>query len=218
MIRYHALGDSTSIDKYTNKIGGGAASQLAHLLGATAFNNATADGATTGDVLALLEGPEHWRAEPFYDVITLTIGGNDLLAPAVLGRPPVGEAGWRLHAHQIATRVETITEHLLRLCAPGGTIVFNTVYDPTDDDDAHLIDMGLPAVARAGLEAYNAALNERIKTMDPQGRRFLLCDAHALFKGHGYWSQDPWLTLMIEPNLAGATALAEAWLALIALA
>lgn len=211
MTRYHALGDSTSIDKYTNKVGGGAASQLARLLGATAFHNATEDGATTDGVLKALEGPEYARAVPYYDVITLTIGGNDLLAPAVLGRPPAGEAGWRLHAHRIAARLETIVEHLLRLSAPGGTIVFNTVYDPTDGDDARLIEMGLPVEARAGLEAYNAALGARIMTMDPQGRRFLLCGAHVLFKGRGYWSQDPWLTLMIEPNLAGATALAEAW-------
>lgn len=214
-MHYFATGDSMSIDKYTNRVGGGAASQLARLFGATAFHNATADGATTDDVLKMLEGPEDWRTEPYYDIITMTIGGNDLLAPAVLGRPLVDEAGWRLHANRIAIRFETIAEHLLRLSAPGGAIVFNTVYDPTDGDDARLTEMGLPVEARAGLTAYNAALRVRIRTMDPRGRRFLLCDTQALFKGHGFWSQDPWLTQMIEPNLAGATALAEAWHALV---
>ena len=212
MTRYLALGDSMSIDKYTGTFGGGAANQLARLLRTTAFHNATEDGATTEVVLRQLEGPEHWVTQAWYDVITLTIGGNDLLAPVVLGKPPVGEDGWRAHASRIAVRFEAIAEHLLRLCAPRGQIIFNTVYDPTDGNDARLGEMELPVEARIGLDAYNEAVrrwtwNERLK----HSVRLTRCDVDVLFRGHGFWSQDPWLTLMIEPNLAGATAIATAW-------
>ena len=40
---------------------------------------------------------------------------------------------------------------------------------------------------------------------------FLLCDLEALFHGHGFWSADPWIVGHIEPNLTGATRIAEAW-------
>ena len=40
---------------------------------------------------------------------------------------------------------------------------------------------------------------------------FLLADLKALFHGHGITSTEPWFVQVIEPNLAGATALAEHW-------
>ncbi|WKZ29528.1 MAG: SGNH/GDSL hydrolase family protein [Patescibacteria group bacterium] len=216
MTRYLALGDSMSIDKYTNRVGGGAASQFARLLGATAFHNATADGATTDGVLKMLEGPEEWRSTAYYDVITLTIGGNDLLKTALAEKPPVDNAAWRLLGSTAALTFERILEHLMRLSAPKGKIVVNTVYDPTDGDDARLVEIGLPAGARAGLEAYNDDVRMRSTTMLCGDRSIILCDAHHLFKGHSQWSSEPWLTSYIEPNLAGATALAEAWHRLVA--
>lgn len=39
-------------------------------------------------------------------------------------------------------------------------------------------------------------------------------DLHQLFTAHGITSPDPWLTLEIEPNHKGATAIAENWYSL----
>jgi hypothetical protein len=40
---------------------------------------------------------------------------------------------------------------------------------------------------------------------------FLLADLEQLFHGHGLASEEPWYVQVIEPNLAGATAIAEHW-------
>jgi hypothetical protein len=40
---------------------------------------------------------------------------------------------------------------------------------------------------------------------------FLLADLERLFHGHGTASNEPWFVQVIEPNLAGATAVAEHW-------
>ena len=44
-----------------------------------------------------------------------------------------------------------------------------------------------------------------------EGNGFLLCDLERLFHGHGAAASDPWIVQQIEPNLAGATAIARAW-------
>ena len=40
---------------------------------------------------------------------------------------------------------------------------------------------------------------------------FLLADLERLFHGHGVASSEPWFVQVIEPNLAGAGAIAEHW-------
>ncbi len=212
---YWALGDSMSIDLYTGKVGGGAASQFAARLSAATFEDHTLDDATTQDILAFFRTLEDRSDRSRCDVVTLTIGGNDLLAAVLAGTPPQTRDAWRERAAGVVSNLNNIIGYL-RLLEMDNLVIFNTVYDPTDGDDARLLEMGLPVEARAGLVAYNLDLHMLVRTMDPRGRRFLLCDTHALFKGHGYWSQDPWLTQMIEPNLAGATALADDWLRLVA--
>jgi hypothetical protein len=42
-------------------------------------------------------------------------------------------------------------------------------------------------------------------------RGFLLADLERLFHGHGVASNEPWFVQVIEPNAAGATAIAEHW-------
>ena len=74
----------------------------------------TGDGNTTEGVLADLA-----EAPAAADVVTLTAGGNDLL----IGQPP----------DAILRRLEEIAARIKPLDA---RIVFNTVYDPSDGDDA----------------------------------------------------------------------------------
>ena len=73
-MNYLALGDSISIDEYTETGSGGAASQFARLTGATQFQDLTRDGRTTTGVLAAW--PEITLTP---NVVTLTAGGNDFL-------------------------------------------------------------------------------------------------------------------------------------------
>jgi len=53
-------------------------------------------------------------------------------------------------------------------------------------------------------------LNAGIKRIAAE-RGFLLADLEELFRGRGIISPDPWITGYIEPNYAGATAIANCW-------
>jgi lysophospholipase L1-like esterase len=183
---YLALGDSISIDDYTGVRGGGAASQLARKLGLELVD-LTRDGSTTDGVLADLAS-----APASADVVTLTAGGNDLLGGdlprAILRR-----------LHEIARRMQPL----------GGRVIVNTVYDPSDgDNDVGRRELGLSRLATIALRRRLNAVNRGIVTLARE-HGFLLADLECLFHGHGLASNEPWFVNVIEPNLAGATAIAE---------
>jgi lysophospholipase L1-like esterase len=188
MTVYLALGDSISIDDYTGVRGGGATSQLARMLGIDLVD-LTRDGNTTQGVLADLA-----RAPAAANVVTLTAGGNDLLLHhlprAILRR-----------LHQIAEPIQAL----------GARVVVNTIYDPSDgDNDAGRFEMGLSRFGAIELRRRLNAVNGGIVKLARE-RGFLLADLEQLFHGHGVASNDPWFVQVIEPNLAGATAIAERW-------
>ena len=188
MAVYLALGDSISIDDYTGVRGGGATSQLARMLGIDLVD-LTRDGNTTQGVLADLA-----RAPAAANVVTLTAGGNDLLLHhlprAILRR-----------LHQIAEPIQAL----------GARVVVNTIYDPSDgDNDAGRREMGLSRFAAIELRRRLNAVNGGIVKLARE-HGFLLADLERLFHGHGVASDEPWFVNVIEPNLAGATAIAERW-------
>jgi lysophospholipase L1-like esterase len=188
MVVYVALGDSISIDDYTGVAGGGAPSQLACRLGAELVD-LTRDGNTTEGVLTDLA-----RAPAAADVATLTAGGNDLL----IGHLP----------RTILRRLEQIA---VRLQPLGARVIVNTVYDPSDgDNDVGRRALGLPRFAALELRRRLNALNGGIRRLAAE-RGFLLADLERVFHGHGVASEAPWFVHVIEPNLAGATAIAEQW-------
>jgi lysophospholipase L1-like esterase len=192
MAVYLALGDSISIDDYTGLRGGGAPSQLARKLGLELVD-LTSDGNTTHGVLSDLA-----RAPGVANVVTLTAGGNDLLVGnlpgAILGR-----------LQQIAQRIQAL----------GGRVVINTIYDPSDgDNDVGRRELGLSRLATTGLRRRLNALNSGIRELAGE-YGFLLADLEQLFHGHGVTSHEPWFVQVIEPNLAGATAIAEHWYSLL---
>jgi lysophospholipase L1-like esterase len=155
---------------------------------------AFAFGAWTG-VLADLA-----RAPAAANVVTLTAGGNDLLGGehprAILRR-----------LHQIAARIQPL----------GARVVVNTVYDPSDgDNDVGRRELGLSRLATMELRLRLNAVNRGIATL-ARARGFLLADLEQLFHGHGVASNEPWFVQVIEPNLAGASAIAEHWYALLTL-
>ncbi len=185
---YLALGDSISIDDYTGVHGGGAASQLARKLGLDLVD-LTRDGNTTDGVLADLAS-----APASAHVVTLTAGGNDLLSgdlPRAMLR----------RLHEIAHRIQPL----------GARVIVNTIYDPSDgDNDVGRRELGLSRLATIALRRRLNAVNRGIVTLARE-RGFLLADLEWLFHGHGVASNEPWFVNIIEPNLAGATAIAEHW-------
>ena len=188
MAVYLALGDSISIDDYTGVHGGGAAAQLARKLGAELVD-LTRDGNTTDGVLADLA-----RAPAAADVVTLTAGGNDLLGGdlprAILRR-----------LHEIGKRIEPLAPQ----------VVINTVYDPSDgDNEVGRRELGLSRLAAIELRRRLNAVNSGIERL-ARTHGFLLADLERLFHGHGVASNEPWFVQVIEPNLAGATAIAKHW-------
>ncbi|AIE85673.1 SGNH/GDSL hydrolase family protein [Fimbriimonas ginsengisoli] len=199
---YLALGDSISIDDYTGSKGGGAASQLARRLQADSFIDLTRDGAVSAGVLHELRVAATGSHLPKVDAVTLTIGGNDLLSGYFFRE--IGERRSEVVGiGPLRENLVAIAELLRQLNCP---VVLNTIYDPTDGDDARAVDIGLPMEARQALVAANNLICE---TAERYG--FLLCDLEELFHGHGFWSQTPWIVMHIEPNLLGAAQIARAW-------
>lgn len=199
-MNYLALGDSISIDDYTNVAGGGAVSQFAHLIGAKEVQDLTRDGRTTDGVLDSL--PEITLTP---SIVTLTAGGNDFLrgASEILNRLP--GASWEKLAHVTLNNLRIIADRLQEFqCA----VILNTIYDPTDGDDSLLAQFGLSDATPA--RATFNALNDGIRALAHE-REFLLADLETLFHGHGAVSDDSWIVMQIEPNLKGAKAIAEEW-------
>lgn len=193
-MRYLALGDSVSIDLYTGVAGGGAAAQFARLINADAVQDLTRDGATTTDVLASLAKV----TEP-PDVVTLTAGGNDMLSCAGTGDEWCGMVMRDLALDNLARIAD-------RLAPYHAAVILNTIYDPTDGDDALITRLGLTPRFRTIYEQTNAGLRALAAI-----RGWLLADLERLFHGHGMTAPESWFTLQIEPNYAGATAIAHAW-------
>ena len=190
-MNYLALGDSMSIDRYTGLPGGGAVAQFAGMIAAVATEDLTYDGCTTAGVLDALNG-----AAITPDIITVTAGGNDLLVCAFAADLPA-----------CARRIEAnLTEIARRLAAYRCDVILNTVYDPTDGDDALAQMLGLPITLRPVFEEVNAYIRRLARK-----HGYLLADLADLFHGHGLGAKDSWLVQQIEPNLLGATAIVRCW-------
>jgi hypothetical protein len=87
----------------------------------------------------------------------------------------------------------------------------NTVYDPSDgDNEVGRRELGLSRLAALELRRRFNAVNGGIRALAAE-HGFVLADLERLFHGHGVAAADPWLVHVIEPNLAGATAIAEHW-------
>lgn len=199
-MNYLALGDSISIDTYTGKADGGAASQFARLIEATEFQNLTRDGRMTAGVL---EAWDEVLITP--NVVTLTAGGNDFLQGAWATFN--GQGDWSAVSGQTLANLEELAT---RLAAFGCPVIVSTIYDPTDGDDSRLTSLGMaPAIAGQARTAFNA-INNGIRKLAAR-RGFQTCDLEKLFHGHTEASAEPWIISHIEPNLAGATAIASEW-------
>lgn len=169
---YLALGDSMSIDLYTGVRGGGAVSQFCNWLGPSwSLDDRTVDMCRMRYVPASAKG----------NLITMTIGGNDLLAD---------------QARYLKEGVDSFAqEHLellrtIRTTNPNAFIIVGNVYAPQ---------MLLPDHLLEALQEANAAIASNAEAVSAY-----LADIHQAFCGH----EKEYLCYDIEPSLKGATVIA----------
>lgn len=229
---YVALGDSISIDDYAGGPGRGGASllfanrdddfpewrgrDLRTARPGTTFSLLATDGATTRTLLAgQLPRLAALRARPA--LVTVTIGGNDLL----------GAYGDTAAARAVVAGVRDALARALAevagTLAPDGRIVVGTVYDPSD---------GTGDAARLGLPPWPDAvalieeLNDGLRAV-AAAHGAAVAEIGEHFRGHGLLAGDParrearpadrelWFCDLIEPNAWGAAGVRAAFWAAI---
>ena len=225
---YFALGDSISIDEYAGGPGRGGASLLARNrnedfpawrgrdLATTrpdlGFRLLAVDGGTTRSLLET-QLPRLQAAGVAPHIVTLSVGGNDLLSA-------YGDTRQALEVVAVVrARVTQALGRLRTLMPSGHPIVVATVYDPSD---------GSGDTERAGLPPWPdvvtvlAELNNALTTV-AAAHDALVADLHSRFLGHGLRRGDPgqpdarpadrelWYCHRIEPNAWGAGAVRAAF-------
>jgi SAM-dependent methyltransferase len=229
---YVALGDSISIDDYSGGVGCGGASllfanrdddfpewqgrDLRTAEPGAVFSLLATDGATTRTLLDLqLPRLAALRVRP--DLVTLTIGGNDLMGA-------YGDTG---AARGVIARVRTALDRALPeiadLVGPDGRVVLGNVYDPSDgtgDADG----LGLPPWPEG--VATIRELNDVLRTVAVR-HGVATAEIAGHFHGHGILAGNParreprpaerglWFCNVIEPNAWGAGGVREAFSAAI---
>lgn len=171
------------------------------------MHNVASDGATIGDVFGE-QMPNVYAAEDPV-LVTLTIGGNDLLS--AYGNRPRRSLLERIE-RDVAEAYDFLLD-MLRGQLPNGTFVIATVYDPSDRtgripgvyDDAGALPLDI-------LDR----LNDHIRTLATGTPQVLLADLHAHFLGHGVSADEAdrwyWRRSLIEPNARGASEVRKVWL------
>jgi lysophospholipase L1-like esterase len=170
---YLALGDSMSIDQYTGVKGGGAVSQFSKWLG----DSWTLDN-RSADMCRMRYVPTDGRG----DVITLTIGGNDLIADM----QRYLEEGLENFAVEHLALLEAI-----RGTSPDALFIVGNVYAPQSP---------LTEKMSEALDAANDAIAANVRSVGAA-----LADIRGTFRGH----EQDYLCYDIEPSLKGATIIAE---------
>lgn len=161
----------------------------------------TADGAMLPDVER--SQLHHLTSNDERTLVTLTIGGNDLLSS--IGRTDAADD----LATRLLGRLSAILGSILK-ARPYSLVLLGTVYDPSDGTET-LYGQHLPREAR-WLDEYNAGIRELASKID----EVRLADIHHHFMGHGmtappadrwYWSRS-----IIEPSARGASEVRRLWL------
>ncbi len=170
---YLALGDSMSIDQYTGVRGGGAVSQFYKWLGESWLLDDR-----SADMCRMRYVPTDGHGQ----VITLTIGGNDLIADV---------------QHYLENGLDSFAdEHLallqsIRNVNPDALFIVGNVYAPQTP---------LTEQMSGALEAANTIIAANVQSV---GAR--LADIRKTCAGH----EQDYLCHDIEPSLEGATMIAE---------
>ena len=168
--------------------------------------NLASDGATIGEVFGE-QLPQLAESEAD-SLITLTIGGNDLLS-AFANKPRMSLL--EAIARDVADAYEFLLDALHRT-RPNALVVLTTVYDPSDGT-GHIPGV-LEQAGPLPLSVLDG-LNDRIRALAAGTPRTALADAHAHFLGHGVLAPEDerwyWRRSLIEPNALGASEIRKLW-------
>jgi lysophospholipase L1-like esterase len=141
-------------------------------------------------------------------LVTLTVGGNDLLS-AISNKPRASLL------ERIARDVGDAYEFLLdaiRRARPTSLILLTSIYDPSDG--LGRIPGILEDVGTLPLHVIHG-LNERIRVLASGTPNAVFADVHAHFLGHGATAADGerwyWRRSLIEPGAAGASEIRHVW-------
>lgn len=173
MAKYLALGDSMSIDDYTGQVGGGAVKRFFRSLG----GNWTLDD-NTFDRYTIEEVPKNKKG----DLITLTIGGNDILMD--LSKFNI-EAVERIREDHY-NLLKTIRENNPHSCFIVGNI--------------YMLDLPMSEKAHLNFDRLNRRIGDNTKKVEGN-----LADIRGAFEGN----EARYITQKIEPSFEGAGAIAE---------
>jgi len=170
------------------------------------FANLASDGATIGEVFG--EQLPQLAESDAESLITLTIGGNDLLS-AFSNKPRMSLL--EAIARDVAEAYEFLLDALHR-ARPNALVVLTTIYDPSDGT-GHIPGV-LEQAGPLPLPVLQG-LNERIRTLAAGTPRTALADVHAHFMGHGATAPEDerwyWRRSLIEPNAVGAHEIRKVW-------
>ncbi len=242
--KYFVLGDSMSIDFYpaedakhkqlseNEKIGSASllfendsvlfpefkGKDLSTYFPGISFNNLAVDGATCDELIDNKQKLAFKELISKNCLISLTVGGNDLLSGFRKAGPRDKEA-LASEGENIARRYEAVVS-TIREILPECTLLLTTIYDPTDGTGI------LPTIsplyqAKLPVENLNA-FNDHIRLV-AQKHDALFADVRAHFRGHGaeaaaadqfwFWKPSP-----IEPSYTGASEIRRVWLETLAAA
>ena len=176
---------------------------LSSIFGPIGYQNLAVDGGTMETVLAYqlprLEGSAA-------DLITLTVGGNDLLDMLLVAK---SAAVITQRVAQLGARYRDIVSRV-RAAVPEALLLVTTVYDPTDET-GKLPDWGSDIPI-----SLLTPLNDTIREVASSDSRTLLSDVHHHFLGHGVSApaNERWYLSesIIEPSLDGASEVRRVWL------
>ncbi len=173
---------------------------LVSLCPETDFAYYPTDGATTLSVLDN-QVPQMNAKLKGLVLITLTVGGNDLIE--MIGKSQ--QEGDRLFA-ELIQRLDQILRQIRKIFAQR-TIILGTVYDPTHGQNDPLWQNYDREIS--WFNAYNRHIREICSEPD-----CLLADIWQHFLGHAENddSGESWLCEMIEPNFKGASEIRRLWL------
>jgi lysophospholipase L1-like esterase len=170
------------------------------------FRNLASDGATIGDVF----GEQLTQLDESDDatLITLTIGGNDLLS-AFANKPRASLLA--AIARDVAEAYEFLLD-AVRRARPNSLILLSTIYDPSDR--LGRIPGVLEDAGKLPLEVLDG-MNYRIRRLAAGTPNVALADVYAHFLGHGASVPEPdrwyWRRSLIEPNAVGAHEIRRLW-------
>jgi lysophospholipase L1-like esterase len=181
------------------------ARDLASVWPGTTAEILASDGATIGDVFDALS---ELRAGDEQAIVTLTVGGNDLLS-AYASRPR-------------ATLLERIVRDIggaydalldaIDARLPHARVVLTTVYDPSD------LTGHIPGVLEGAGQLplrHLDTLNAHIRARATSRQNAVLADVHAHFLGHGATAEPQqcwyWKRSLIEPSAMGASEIRRVW-------